>query len=363
MSHYEERLEADLDSLRRRISSIGQRVLEAQKSAVEAILGGDLALASETILGDHAVNREIRSIDKACHAFVAQHLPSAGHLRFVSSVLRLNVGLERIGDYAATLCRLAVRLSTPPPAAMVSDIRLMADQSQLVLSQALDAWDEGNAELARGTIGMARQASRAYNKTFADLLREGTQGTRPIGDLFALQVVLNRLDRVVAQAKNICEETLFTITGETKAPKVYRILFVDEGNGCESQLAAAFARKAFPQSGEYSSAGWRPQESLDPRCQLFMARHGLDPGDAKPRPLNPKREALQQYHVIVSLGGDLRPHVEEIPFHAVVLEWDLASGLEGLDQERAERLLEDIFKDIASRVRGLMETLRGKGAG
>ncbi|MCB1033830.1 MAG: hypothetical protein KDD47_08365, partial [Acidobacteria bacterium] len=219
MSHYEARLESDLQKLRQRSHAVGTRVLEAQRRAVQAILHGDRTLAYETILGDLAINREIRSIDKACHAFVAQHLPSAGHLRFVSSALRLHIGLERIGDYAATLCRLAVKLSSPPPAAMVGDIQLMADQSQRVLKQALKAWDEGNAELARGTIGMAKQAASAYDKTFADLLREGQEGSRPIGDLFALQVVLNRLDRVVAQAKNICEETLFAVTGETKAPK------------------------------------------------------------------------------------------------------------------------------------------------
>ncbi len=362
MSHYEERLEADLKRLRQRTHTIGLKVLEAQKNAVQAILGGDRTLAYETILGDLAVNREIRSIDKACHAFVAQHLPSAGHLRFVSSVLRLNVGLERIGDYAATLSRLAVKLSSPPPSAMVGDIQLMADQSQRVLKQALKAWDEGNADLARGTLGMARQAASAYDKTFADLLREGTQGSRPIGDLFALQVVLNRLDRVVAQAKNICEETLFTITGETKTPKVYRVLFVDRRNDCDSQLAAAYARKAFPESGAYSSAGWEPAEALDPRCHLFMERHGLDTDDLVPTPLNRQRDALNQFHVIVSLGGDLRPQVEDLPFHAVVLEWDLGGRLEGLDQERAERLLEDLYKDIASRVRDLMEALRGEGA-
>lgn len=362
MSHYEARLEADLEQLRQRTRAVGGAVVEAQRKAVQAILHGDRALAYETILGDLAINREIRSIDKACHAFAVQHLPSAGHLRFVSSVLRLNIAIERIGDYAATLCRLAVQLSKPPPAAMVSDIQLMADQSQRVLSQALEAWNTANADLARGTIGMAKQAAGAYDKTFADLLREGQQSSRPIGDLFALQVVLNRLDRVVAQAKNICEETVFTVTGETKAPKVYKVLFVDQRNDCESQLAAAYARKAFPESGTYSCAGWNPAAGLDPRCQLFMDRHGLDTSSLRPAPLAALQDELARYHVIVSLGGDVRPHVADIPFQVVVLEWDLGSSLAGLDQERAERLLEDLYRQIAHRVRELIQTLRGPGA-
>ena len=137
MSHYEERLEADLGKIRGRLKEIGTQVEEAHKAAVHALLTGDRALAYETILSDHPINREIRGIDQACHAFVARHLPSAGHLRFVSSVLRLGVGLERIGDYASTICREAVQLSAPPSKAVARDIDLMADQSRGVLRQAM----------------------------------------------------------------------------------------------------------------------------------------------------------------------------------------------------------------------------------
>ena len=70
---------------------------------MHALLTRDRELAAEVILGDLPINREVRAIDALCHAFVARHLPSAGHLRFVSSVLRLNVELERIGDYAVTI--------------------------------------------------------------------------------------------------------------------------------------------------------------------------------------------------------------------------------------------------------------------
>ena len=54
-----------------------------------ALLTLDRDLAYATVLGDKPINREIRELDRLCHAFVARHLPSAGHLRFVSSVLRL----------------------------------------------------------------------------------------------------------------------------------------------------------------------------------------------------------------------------------------------------------------------------------
>ncbi len=362
MSHYEQRLEADLEHLRARVKDVGARVEEAVAGAVHALMSGDREAAYDIILGDLPINREVRSIDRECHAFVARHLPSAGHLRFVSSVLRLIVELERVGDYAASICRQAVQLSETPEGTVASDLELMAEQSRRVLAQALRAWNESNAELARGTVGMAKQAASASHKVFEDLLREGRDDPRPLRDLFALLVIFNRLGRVVAQAKNVCEETLFAVAGETKAPKRYRILFVDEKNDGYSQLAEAYARKAHPESGEYRSAGWAPAESLDLRCQLVMDRHGLDTSRLTPARLQPIHDELASYFVIVSLAGDPRPHIPEIPFHSVLQVWEVGPRLEGLDQERAEKLFETAYERIAEKVEALIVTLRGEGA-
>ncbi|MEM7585763.1 MAG: PhoU domain-containing protein [Acidobacteriota bacterium] len=360
MSHYEERLEADRRKIAREVQAVGERVEAAQQAAIEALLSGDRALAYRTVLDDLPVNRRVRRIDRRCHAFVAQHLPSAGHLRWVSSVLRLNVSLERIGDYASTIGRSAVQLTQTPPEAVARDLELMADQGRRVLSQAMRSWNEGNAEMARGTLGMAAQASGAAAKVFADLLDAGDRGERPIGDLFALLTVFNRLGRVAAQAKNICEETIFAVTGETKAPKTYRLLFVDEKDDCWTQLAVAQARKAFPDSGHYASAGWAPAEALEPRCRVFMDRHHLDPTSLEPTRLDSRGAAFADAHVIVSLGGDPRPHVERIPYKTVVLDWQVGTDLTDLDQERAESQLRDGLRDLSARLTELMELLHGE---
>ena len=360
MSHYEERLAADLGKIRERIKDIGAQVEESHRSAVHALLTGDRALAYETILRDHRINREVRSIDRACHAFVARHLPSAGHLRFVSSVLRLGVGLERVGDYASTICREAVQLSSQLSPTVARDVELMADQSRGVFRQAMRSWNEANADLARGTKGMVAQAAVTSRKVFEDLLHEGEKRHAPLNDLFALLVIFNRLDRVIAQAKNLCEETLFAVAGETKVPKVYRILFLDEKNDCASLLAEAYASKAFPEAVACRSAGWAPAERIEPRALVFMDRRGFDTMHLAPE--LPAYEDLAEYHVIVSLAGDVRPHLPEIPFHTVVLEWELGPGPEGMDQERGEKLLEQMYREIASRLQQLMETLRGEEA-
>ncbi|MCG8459724.1 MAG: hypothetical protein MI919_25870, partial [Holophagales bacterium] len=108
---------------------------------------------------------------------------------------------------------------------------------------------------------------------------------------------------------------------------------------------------------------WNPADDLEPRCRAFMDRHNLDSTGLEPTLLDPRRGAFDDAHLIVSLGGDLRSHVERIPYQAVVLEWEVGGDLAGLDQERAELLLREGLQSLSARIADLMELLRGEGAG
>lgn len=359
MSHYEERLEKDLEAIRGRIHTLAVDVGVAIDRSVRSILTMDRDLASETILQDLKINREVRELDRLSHLFVARHLPSAGHLRFVSAVLRLLIALERVGDHAVTICRETVQLSVEPSQTVARDIEMMADQARSVLRQAMKAFEGGNAELAKGTMGMADQLASSFDKIFDDLVRDAKKKPENIEDSFAQLVVLNRLERVSDQAKNVCEETVFYATGETKAPKIYRVLFLDQHNDCASQMAEHVARKSYPGSGKYASAGWEPAAELRPELAAFMDGRGFDLGEARPDELKPIHDELADYHVIVDLIGTAREHVPEVPFHTVLLRWELPDSLRAASSE-AE--FEQLHAELAPRVRALMETLRGEDA-
>ena len=102
-THYEERMQSDLDEIRDKVELLAKLIESQVGDAVHSLLENDRSLANDVVLGDRRVNRKIRDIDHMCHAFIVRHAPSAGHLRYVSAVLRLDVALERIGDYASTI--------------------------------------------------------------------------------------------------------------------------------------------------------------------------------------------------------------------------------------------------------------------
>ena len=245
---------------------------------------------------------------------------------------------------------------------MARDVDFLGDQARAVLHQAMKSFNQENAELARGTKTMGAQVESSFQKVFDDLLAEGEKGSRPIKDLFATLVIFNRIARVADQAKNICEETVFVATGETKEPKVYKILFVDEANSTLSQMAAAYARKAFPESGRYESAGWSPAAEIDPRLTRFAESKSFDLGDSAPKSLESIWDEIEDYHVVVSLAGDVRPHLRERPFRTVLQQWDVGAAPGEVDQQRAEAMLEEAYRALSVEIGDLMHTLRGEGA-
>jgi phosphate transport system protein len=357
MSHYEERLEQDLERIRCSIADMADKVQAGIGDAVRALQTGDNALAAKTILADHPINRAMREIDRLCHAFIAVHLPSGRHLRQLSSSIRANIALERIGDYAVTIARVSHQLTVPPGGETGRELDRIANQTQVMLGQAIKALNDLNAETAKATMVMEQEIEYDLDAVYNELT--ANQDRERVKDLLAVFVVLNHLKRVADQAKNLCEETVFTVTGEGKRPKVYNILFVDEGNAGLSQMAEAIARNRYPGSGTYASGGTQPAAAIDEAMAGFMESHGFDMSTAKPGPLDLTHSDLVAKHVIVSLQGPVKSYIPEIPFHTTALEWDVGPVPEtGADPGQWEAL----YRDIASLVRELMETLRGADA-
>lgn len=362
MNHYEERLAHDLSILRSRIASLGSVLDASLERAVRAFLGRDRELAGATILGDRPVNRATREIDHLCHAFVARHLPSAGHLRYISSVLRMSIALERIGDYAVSISREAVQSRSPTPPMVARDIEMMAEQARGILRQSMKAFDEQNAELARGTMAMESQSNAVYRKVYRDLLAEGERHDVPIRDLFAFLVILGRLERISDQARNICEETVFAVTGETKAISPFHVLFLDRRNAGPSVVAQAIAQKAFPRSGRYESGGWEPAPSLDTGLLEFMDRHGHDLRGAVPAKADTAYESIRRFDVVVALSPGAWERIPEQPYSAVFLDWSAEVAGSGPEGRLEDAHREELYKRLASRIRDLMEILSGEHA-
>lgn len=359
VSHYEQRLETDLAEIRRRIEDVVGRIETNLADALRAVLNHDRRLANLTMLADRPVNHSIRILDRLCHELVVRHLPTAGPLRFVSAVLRLNVALERVGDYAVAICRQTVQAEGPPPPAVAKDIELIGHQGSSLFHLAAKAFLENSTEQAETVRETARHLEEIFDKAHEDLFSAARQRQHPLEDLFKWSSVLQSLKRVGNQADNICRLTLFSAAGKTKKRKTFRVLFVDRHNTGLSQMAAGYACRTFPESGVFSSAGWEPGEVIDPAVVAFMDRQGVDLREAKPTLLSPTTEQERHYHVIIGLEGSPKGHLDQVPYRTVLLEWDFGECARLLEGQPDETTLQDCYRKLGNEICRLMEMLEG----
>jgi phosphate transport system protein len=355
MSHLEERLEHDLNEIRDQIAGMGADVEQALVGAFCALETADDKLAFTTILSDLPINRKMRKIDRLCHAFIAVHLPSAGHLRLISSVIRANIILERIGDYAVTIAREAVQLGEVPDGYMATELQNIGAGAMSVLSESISAFNSSNADRARASIAQARQVELEMDGIYAQLLDSGDSASGCSRNTMIYLILFSQLKRVADQAKNLAEETIFIETGETKTPKVYRILFLDNDNSCVGPMAQLIAGKIFPEVGVYTTAGTQPAASLDANMMAFMQQRGFDLSEITPAELDSSRESLTEYHVIVGLNQKVLEAVGKIPFRTSALNW---KNLD-LPKNNNTEAWESLYKNLALQIRELLTLLRG----
>ena len=292
-------------------------------------------MAYEVILGDQPINRDSRQCDRLCHTFIARYLPGAGALREMASTIRVNVILERIGDYAVTLSREAVQLQAPLPESFSVIIDGIADDSLEILLGSRSAFREGNAERAIALMQAAKRMEGRmdgyYDRLFA---QDDRMDATTMMVIFA---VFNIFKRVADQAKNICDQTVFAVRGVKKIPKVYSILFLDQAGSGLGQLATAIGRSNFPETAKFTTATPGRSEPVSDSLHNFLVETGLPDENLECEALETLQYDLSDFTVIVSVTGRVSDYIEKVPFHSAALNWSLAGGKDFAGQYRQLR--------------------------
>ena len=357
MSHYEERLEHDISLIRQKSAELARKVETAIRNAIKALLNGDHALSYETIIRDNVINRDNEEITRMCYAFIARHQPSAGHLRRVTSILHLCTSLERIGDQAASISKVAVSLTASLDKTMTRHVMRLEEESSHMLHQAVTSFNEDNIELARSTKLLDSQVDHTFQNAFADLANEENKATWVIRDLLGLLSVFYSLERVSDLSKNICEHTIFSVSGEMKKRKPVRILFVAQSDNTLCRMAEAIGRKFFSRCGDFTSAGREQTGEIDPDFSRYMQTCGIDCAASNYTTIE-MLPRLDEFNVIVGLQGPVNTYISAIPFNVVVLEWQIDAG-SGTDTQRRLKEMSDL---LLAKTSELLEIMRGKEA-
>jgi phosphate transport system protein len=331
-THLESSLQSDIDRIQNKVTDMGSLAERALEDGVQAVVGLNRKRAYGVILRDQYIDEMQKEIDRLCLEFLVRQQPVARNLRFVYSTIRINLELERVGDYAESIARQALKLSRLPVEIPKEWFIEIANHSLLMLRDALKAFVQSNVELAKATIAMEEKVDLLKGKLIKDLVNLYRENKLPFEALDPLTLTVRRLERVADQARNICQETLYACTGENnKYPSsdVFRVLFIDAHDSCATKMAELIAQSLNQSKFVFTSAGLNPQP-ISPTTAAFLQEKGHDTSRLIPRSLYSVPN-LEYYHLIIALSPEVKKAFPKGPHRSIYLEWtveDPSSSME-----------------------------------
>jgi phosphate transport system protein len=208
--HYPEQLA----ELRELVLRMGGLVEQMTRRVVQSLVERNLGILVEVREMESKVNHLHVEIDEACLELIALRQPAAVDLRFITAAMKIIVDMERIGDQAINIVERAESLLAVPPLKPLIDIPRMADIAQEMLKASLDAYVNGDDELAYGTILKDDEVDQLKDQVFRELLTFMMSDPTTIPRAMDLILVSRHLERIADHATNICEDVIFMVKGK-----------------------------------------------------------------------------------------------------------------------------------------------------
>jgi phosphate transport system protein len=196
------------------ILAMGSMVSKAILRSIDALKDRDLELAHQIIADDKKVNQKRFEIEEKCIELIATQQPMASDLRIILSVLIIVSEVERIGDYAEGIAKIAIMIGDEPPLKPLIDIPRMAEQTVDMLRRSLDAFVNRDAEAAKKISTEDDTIDHLYDQVFRELLVFMAEDPKTITRATRLIWVAHNLERAADRVTNICERVIFIVTGK-----------------------------------------------------------------------------------------------------------------------------------------------------
>ncbi len=213
--HISKQYDQELLEIRNQVLSLGGLVEAQIESAVTALLEGDTDLAERVIRDDYKVNSMEVAIDEECTQILALRQPAARDLRLVVAVIKTITDLERIGDEAKRLARIALDLvEHHPRQGQFTDLQQLAEHARQMLREALDAFARIDVKESLRVVQEDRQVDREYESIMRQQITYMMEDTRTIQISLNIMWAARALERVGDRACNICEYVIYYAMGK-----------------------------------------------------------------------------------------------------------------------------------------------------
>jgi phosphate transport system protein len=212
--HIYKAFDMELKELKEKLLYEGALVEKAIKDAIKALLERYSELAVKVIEDDDIINAKEVETDEFCLKLLALRQPAARDLRFITTAIKINYDLERIGDMAVNICERVLELNQEPQLKPYIDLPTMANIVQLMVKESLDAFVKEDVELALKVTREDEKVDNLLDQIFRELLTYMMQDLRTITRATRLLFISKYLERIADHAVNIAELVIFMVEGK-----------------------------------------------------------------------------------------------------------------------------------------------------
>lgn len=204
--------EQELEHLKEEINQMWQLVISQLEKSKEAFLHNKLELALEIASAEKRVNAFELKIESSCENYIALFNPVAIDLRLVLSIMKINITLERIGDYAVGIARYIIEDDCQHFNNHITKHLELEKMFDTLIGMMTDSYVSLNAESSQ-SFGKILMKDKGVNEIFHASVRKIeeylTQNLDEIHCGLRLMLVIRNMERIGDHCKNIVEEIVF----------------------------------------------------------------------------------------------------------------------------------------------------------
>lgn len=212
--HIYKTFDLELKELKEKLLYEGGLVEKAIRGAIHALLERNSSLAHQVIEDDHILNAREVETDEFCLKLLALRQPAARDLRFITTAIKINYDLERIGDMAVNICERVQELNLEPQLKPYIDLPKMAETVQEMVKESLDAFVKEDVQTAWKVTRDDEQVDQLLDQIFRELLTYMMQDPKTISRATRLLFISKYLERMADHAVNVAELVIFMVEGK-----------------------------------------------------------------------------------------------------------------------------------------------------
>lgn len=207
--------DTELDELKTTFTELGGLAERQVADATKALFSNDSELAASVKNTELQINRHAMELDKRAEWVIARRQPAATDLRLLVSILKSSTDLERVGDEAERIAKLADRLSVyDSNRPYHEDLVQLSNGVSVALRESLDCFARLDVEQALQTIAGDREIDSLYDTVVKHATKEMKKVTKHVTNALAIIWVARSLERIGDHAKNICQTVVYLVHGQ-----------------------------------------------------------------------------------------------------------------------------------------------------